>query len=133
MRPSVQEAPRRLFYGAISRTAGGWAWVLHRITGVALVFYLFLHVFVTSTLTSGPELFNKVMRLFEHPAFGIGESLLLAALVFHGLNGIRILLVDFFAAPAKVERPLFWCVLALSVVFFAFGAYPILAHAFGAR
>jgi len=54
----------------------------------------------------------------------------LAACVFHALNGIRILLVD-FAAGARYHKPLFYAVLALSVVVIAVGAVPILKHVFG--
>lgn len=108
---------------------GQVAWVLHRISGLAIVLYLVVHIYSISKL-SDPATFEAEMRLYAKPLFRLGEIGLLAACVFHGLNGIRILLVD-FAGGARYHKQLFYAVLVLSVIVIAAGAIPILMHTFG--
>lgn len=108
---------------------GQVAWVLHRVSGLAIVLYLVLHIYSISKL-SDPETFNAEMALYSKPLFRLGEVALLAACVFHALNGIRILIVD-FGNGARYHKQLFYAVLALSVVVIVVGAIPILKHAFG--
>lgn len=100
--------------------SGTIAWLLHRITGGALIFYLTLHVWVTHHLGKGPEEFDQMMKLLMHPAFRIGEIGLLAAIVYHSLNGVRILLVDLGIGVRHQER-MFWWVIALSFVLVVLG------------
>jgi succinate dehydrogenase / fumarate reductase cytochrome b subunit len=108
---------------------GQVAWVLLRVSGLAIVLYLVLHIWSISKL-SDPATFDAEMELYSKPLFKFGEVAVLAACVFHALNGIRILLVD-FAGGARYHKPLFYAVLALSVVIIAAGAIPILSHVFG--
>ena len=107
---------------------GQVAWVLHRVSGLAIVLYLVLHVYSISKL-SDPETFDEEMALYSQPVFRLGEIGLLAACVFHALNGIRILIVD-FGNGARYQKQLFYAVLVLSVVVIAAGAIPILRHVF---
>jgi succinate dehydrogenase / fumarate reductase cytochrome b subunit len=108
---------------------GQVAWVLHRVSGLAIVLYLVLHIYSIGKL-SDPAMFNAEMDLYSKPIFKFGEVAVLAACVFHGLNGIRILLVD-FAGGARYHKQLFYAVLVVSVVVIAAGAIPILRHVFG--
>lgn len=105
---------------------GQVAWVLHRVSGLAIVLYLIIHIWSISKL-SDPATFDAEMRLYAQPLFRLGEVGLLAACVFHALNGMRILIVDFGNA-ARYHKPLFYGVLVLSVVVITAGAIPILRH-----
>jgi succinate dehydrogenase / fumarate reductase cytochrome b subunit len=100
--------------------SGTIAWLLHRITGGALIFYLTLHVWVTHHLGKGPEEFDQMMKLLMHPAFRIGEIGLLAAIVYHSLNGMRVLLVD-LGIGVRHQKRMFWWVIALSFVLVVLG------------
>ncbi len=108
---------------------GQVAWVLHRVSGLAIVLYLVVHIYSISKL-SDPATFDAEMALYSKPLFRLGEVALLAACVFHGLNGIRILLVD-FAGGARYHKQLFYAVLVVSFVVIVMGAIPILKHVFG--
>ena len=44
--------------------SGFWSFLLHRITGLGLVFYLALHIYSISNLRN-PEFFNAEMKLFD--------------------------------------------------------------------
>lgn len=70
----------------------GWiAFVLNRLTGLILVVYLVAHFFVLSMLTRGEEGWNSLLGLFGSTPFLIGDTLLIAAVLFHGLNGLRVI------------------------------------------
>ncbi|MBS1515737.1 MAG: succinate dehydrogenase, cytochrome b556 subunit [Bacteroidetes bacterium] len=88
------------------KDTGSWAWILHRITGVALIGYLFLHIYSLSPLTQGEAAFTDKMKSFTTPFFMFIEWLLFAFVLFHSLNGIRIVLVD-WADGAKYHRSLY--------------------------
>lgn len=98
---------------------GMWSWVLHRITGVALFFYLFVHVLDTSMVTFSPETYNAIIDTYKSPIVGLLEIGLVALVLFHAFNGVRIILVDFWSKGVKYQRQMLWIVLGLWVVVFA--------------
>src|SRR5690606_27175788 len=95
---------------------GMWSWVLHRITGVGIFFFLLVHVLDTALIRVGPEAYNVVIDSYKNPIMGIGEVGLVGAVGLHALNGIRIILVDFWSWGTKHQRFLFWIVVALWLV-----------------
>lgn len=92
---------------------GMWSWVLHRITGVAIFFFLLVHVLDTALIRVSPEAYNAVMGTYKNPIMGLGEVALVGAIVFHAFNGLRIILVDYWAKGTKYQRPMFWTVLVV--------------------
>lgn len=95
---------------------GMWSWVLHRITGIAIFFFLLVHVLDTALIRVSPEAYNAVIGTYQTPLMGIGEVGLVGAIAFHALNGLRIILVDFWSKGTKYQRVMFWVVMALWVV-----------------
>jgi succinate dehydrogenase / fumarate reductase cytochrome b subunit len=85
----------------------GYLYLLHRISGVALLLFLTLHVFVTSSRLFGEAAWERVMGLTHHPAVRFLEFLVYAAFAFHALNGVRLLLIEFGFAVGKPSRPVF--------------------------
>jgi succinate dehydrogenase / fumarate reductase cytochrome b subunit len=98
---------------------GMWSWVLHRITGVAIFFFLLVHVLDTSLVRVSPEAYNSVMASYKTIIMGLGEMGLVAAILFHALNGLRIIAVDFWRKGTKYQNLLFWVVIIVAVVLFA--------------
>ena len=98
---------------------GMWSWVLHRITGVAIFFFLLVHVLDTSLVRITPEGYNAVISTYKTPILGLGELALVAAIGFHALNGLRIILIDFWSVGTRHQRLLFWIVIALWIVLLA--------------
>ena len=80
---------------------GMWSWVLHRITGVAIFFFLLVHILDTALIRISPEAYNAVIGTYKTPIMGLGEVALVAAIVFHALNGLRIILIDFWSEGAR--------------------------------
>lgn len=98
---------------------GMWSWVLHRITGVAIFFFLLVHVLDTSLVRVDAEAYNAVMASYKTVIMGIGEMGLVGAILFHALNGLRIIAVDFWRKGTKYQNTLFWVVIIVAVVLFA--------------
>ena len=94
---------------------GMWSWVLHRITGVAIFFFLLVHVLDTSLVRLSPEAYNAVVSTYKTPLVGLGELGLVAAILYHALNGVRVILIDFWRKGVKYQNLMFWiCLLYTS-------------------
>ena len=110
---------------------GMWSWVLHRITGVAIFFFLLVHVLDTALVRVSPEAYNVVIAAYQTPLIGVAELGLVAAILYHGFNGIRIALIDFWSKGAKYQNVMFWVVVGAAFVLFAAFAPRHLMHVFG--
>lgn len=106
---------------------GMLAWVLFRLSGLVLVFYLAMHILVISSL-SDPNKFDKTMEFLGSWQFRMLEIGLLGLVIYHSMNGVRIFIIDFFDG-ALYQARLFWVLMAVAAVIFAAGAYPIMHHA----
>ena len=77
------------------RQAGSWAFIVDRLTALALTFYLIVHLIVLNKLTQGAQAYNDFVAFAQVPLIKAGEILLIAAVVLHGLNGLRLTLLAF--------------------------------------
>lgn len=98
---------------------GMWSWVFHRISGVGIFFFLLVHILDTALVRVSPEAYNAVMASYKTPVIGIAELGLVAAILFHGLNGLRITAVDFWSQGIKYQAVLFWAIIVVTVVLVA--------------
>lgn len=105
---------------------GQWAWVLHRVTGVGVLLFLFAHIIDTVLVAWGPEVYDKVIGIYKQPAFRFLEVGLLAAVLYHALNGVRIIIIDFWEDTMAYERQLFYAVTALFMAIFLPSAWIML-------
>ncbi|WP_074466444.1 succinate dehydrogenase, cytochrome b556 subunit [Arthrobacter sp. SW1] len=110
---------------------GMWSWVGHRITGVVIFFFLLVHVLDTSLVRVSPEAYTAVIGAYKNPLMALGETALVAAIIFHAFNGLRVIAVDFWKKGAKYQRQMLWVVLALWLVVFAGFAIRHLSLALG--
>lgn len=103
--------PNRL--GLLGWLGGGrWGferflYTVHRATGLGLIFYLVLHIMVTSTRAFGPEAWKRAMGAVSGGVFEIGEYLVFAAFAFHGINGLRLVLIELGFAVGKPIEPVY--------------------------
>lgn len=110
---------------------GMWSWVLHRITGVAIYFFLLVHILDTALVRVSPEAYNIVIGSYQTPIMGLAEVALVAVIVFHALNGIRIILVDFWNIGTRHHVALFYVVIGLWLVTMIAFTPRHLMHVFG--
>jgi succinate dehydrogenase / fumarate reductase, cytochrome b subunit len=89
------------------RGPGGRALALHRLTGLVIVFYLYLHLAVLSMLLIGRSAWSSFLSLVTAKGFLAFEVVLIAAVLFHGLNGIRVAFVGSGIAVSR-ERAMLW-------------------------
>ena len=107
---------------------GAFAFIVHRFTGLALVLYLFLHIFSVSRL-SDPASFNEEMALYSSALFKLAELGLFAVVIAHALNGARIIVVDFWGASRK-QAALFYGAMAVGGLILIYGAVHLLPPVF---
>ncbi|HWQ04505.1 MAG TPA: succinate dehydrogenase, cytochrome b556 subunit [Longilinea sp.] len=103
------------------RQLGTWAFILNRITALGLTLYLILHLFALGNLARGPEAYDGFIKLAKTPVILIGELLVIAAGLIHGLNGIRIAL-NSFGIGTRYQKQIFiglMIVVAACLIIFA--------------
>ena len=122
-----QEATLPVRYLQYRGGEGMLAWAFHRISGVAVWLFILLHVLDIWLAGANPPLYDEVLRLYPSPLGRVGETFLGAALLYHALNGLRIIVMDFWPATTVYHRQMWY---AAWVVFFGLGipgAYIILS------
>lgn len=79
---------------------GHWSFLLHRITGLGVLLFLLIHILDTSMVFFYPQLYEEALAIYQSTLFGIGEVFLVFCVLYHGVNGLRIAILDIFA-PEK--------------------------------
>ena len=110
---------------------GMWSWVAHRITGVLIFFFLFAHVIDTAMVRVSPQAYNDAVGTYKNPVVGLLEVGLVAAVLFHALNGVRVLLVDFWSAGPRYQRRMSYAVVGIWVVLMLPFVWRHLSNVFG--
>ena len=126
--PRAKPARRRTLYRG---DPGMWSWVLHRITGATIFFFLFVHVLDTALVRVSPEAYNDVVATYKTPIVGLMEVGLVAAVAYHALNGVRVLLIDFWSRGPRLQRQMSYGVVALWVLLMVPFAVRHLMNVFG--
>ncbi|MCA9959138.1 MAG: succinate dehydrogenase, cytochrome b556 subunit [Anaerolineales bacterium] len=112
------------------KTTGFLSFILRRVSGVVLVLYLFTHMWVIGSVNKGAEAFNSRLALVQTPLFKYLEIALLAAVIYHAIDGIRLLIVHYFDV-AEYRQSLFYAVMVVSVILGIAGGLPMLLFALG--
>ena len=94
------------------RAIGSWAFAVNRITGLGLVFYLYLHLGVLSLLLAGESAWNDFLEIAT-------------STVFLGLDGVRVALVGSGVVPNR-QMALFWAGTMIGTIVLVYGAVHII-------
>ena len=109
-----QIQPRRNYLGV-----GGWVWagnyklerylyILHRVTGLGILLFLLLHLIMTTVFRiQGQDIWEATMKILHNPWFKIGEYLVVVAFVYHGLNGLRLIIQELGFALGRPTPPIY--------------------------
>ncbi len=106
---------------------GQWSWVLHRLSGLGVVLFFVLHIIDTSWSVFYPGLYEKAIAVYQTPLFTIGEFGLIAAVVYHAYNGLRIVILDYKPQWWRFQERAAWWVLGIT----ALTLVPVFALMFG--
>lgn len=110
------------------RAIGSWAFAVNRVTGLGLLFYLYLHLGVLSLLLAGESAWSGFLEVATSTVFLLLDVLLLFGLLYHGLNGIRLALVGSGVVPNR-QKAMFWAGAVIGTFVLAYGATHILGSA----
>jgi succinate dehydrogenase / fumarate reductase cytochrome b subunit len=111
-----------------------YAYALHRLTGLGILAYFLMHIFVTGARLGGPERWDSTMAFYGQPIFKIGEFLVFLAFAYHAINGIRLIVVELGYMVGKPglpsypygystlrQRPLFAATMVIAAVLMIIG------------
>jgi succinate dehydrogenase / fumarate reductase cytochrome b subunit len=107
---------------------GMWTWVAHRVTGVLIFFFLFAHVLDTALVRVSPDSYNKIMDTYKTPLVNLMEVGLVGAVLYHALNGIRVMLIDFWEKGTRFQKQMSYVVVALVLLVMVPGTYYMIEH-----
>jgi succinate dehydrogenase / fumarate reductase membrane anchor subunit len=125
-------AVRSLLRGQIPVYSGGpgqYAWAMHRASGIGILFFLLVHIIDISLIGLGRDVYDASVAFYAQPALIPMEILLVGAVVYHALNGVRVMAIDFTAWGYRREQASFAVVILLTVLLTLPSAWIILrAH-----
>ena len=111
---NARRSSTKTWFDVRGRHAGYVAFALHRATGILLVLYLFLHFGVLTSLLAGPKAYDGMIGLMSNPVVEILELGLIFVILYHGLNGVRLVLMA-LNIGVRWHEVMFWVVLAASI------------------
>jgi succinate dehydrogenase / fumarate reductase cytochrome b subunit len=124
---------RSLISGTVPVYAGDpgqYAWVLHRATGVGILFFLLVHILDIMLIGFGRDVYDHTVEFYSEPLIIPMEIMLVGAVIYHTLNGLRIIAINFSQKGPSREKRYFWWVLALSVLLTIPSVFVIFASEF---
>ena len=108
-----------------NRNPGMLTFWIHRVTGVAVTIFFFLHIFTLSSVFRGKDAYDYAISKFDTKFGYIFQYLLLLAVAIHLLNGIRITIADLWGLT-RVQKKLLWVSLFVFLVIAAVGVKTVL-------
>jgi succinate dehydrogenase / fumarate reductase cytochrome b subunit len=108
---------------------GQLAWIGHRLAGLGTLLFFITHVLDTALVTFKPEWYSHAIDLYRSLPFQIGELLLMLAVIYHGVNGLRIILMDSIPGLWKRQREMTLGTFALTALLYAPAFYLMGGHA----
>lgn len=87
---------------------GMWSWILHRVTGLGVLLFLIIHVVDTAIVIYFPATYDHALSIYKSPIFRFAELLIFFSVIFHALNGLRIIIQDFWPVVMLRQRQMAW-------------------------
>lgn len=114
-RPDLKRLRWLRWFDFRSRRLGMIAYILNRVTAIGLVLYLYIHLAVLALLTQGPSGWDPFIKIARTPWFLMLDVILLAGILIHGLNGVRVALTG-FGVGVRGQKPLFVALMIVAAV-----------------
>ncbi len=119
------------FFTGLGYKGGGpmWAWLLHRTSGLAMVLFVGLHIvagFVTQQF--GSEAGIAINTIYESWIF---QLVIFFLVIFHAINGLRVVLLDLWPALLEYQREAIWLQWLVFIPLYSLILFVILKDALG--
>mgnify|MGYP000103042104 CR=1 FL=1 len=95
---------------------GQYAWVFHRAAGIGILFFLLVHIIDIALIGLGQELYDESVAFYSQPVLIPMEIMLVGAVVYHTLNGIRVMSIDFIPQGVRQQKVSWYIVMILTVL-----------------
>ncbi len=96
---------------------GHWAWLLHRVSGIGVAVFLTLHILDIFSTAFGPEVFNRLLFIYHSIFFRPFLVMLVFGVTYHALNGLRLILVDFWPGlMTRYHKGMWYVILVISLI-----------------
>lgn len=105
---------------------GGWAqaaWILHRASGLGVAFFLLIHIVDITLVNVSPAVYDRTVSFYANPFLVPMEIALVGAVVYHALNGLRVIALDIWVGALRRQQELFFAALTLTVLLVAPSAF----------
>lgn len=110
---------------------GQWAWAVNRVAGLGVLLFLALHIVDIFVAGFGPSLFDELLFIYKGPVIRILDIFLVFGLLYHGLNGLRLTLMDFKPAMAAQHIKLFYLQIIIFLIAFIPASLVLLNEFYG--
>jgi succinate dehydrogenase cytochrome b subunit len=111
--------------------SGQWSWLFHRVTGLGVLLFLLVHIVDITLIGFGPKVYNAGVAVFSTGLVRLISLALIASVLYHAFNGLRIMIVDFWPQGHKYQRQMFYAALVLTIAGFIPMGYFVIAPMFG--
>ena len=109
---------------------GQYAWILHRATGLGILFFLLVHIVDIMLIGLGRDIYDETVEFYGNPFLIPMEIALVGAVIYHTQNGLRIVLIDFWPRGVHVQKTLFYIAIVGTILLTIPSAIVILSAEF---
>ncbi|GGX32196.1 hypothetical protein GCM10007242_43830 [Pigmentiphaga litoralis] len=95
MKPAMKPAIRQPIDARARQHAAYWAFLVHRVSGLALAAFLPVHFWALGQALHGEAALEGFLRWTDAPLFKLAEWGLVVLLSLHLMGGVRLLLIEF--------------------------------------
>ena len=106
--------------------SGMWSWLFHRVSGLAILLFLFIHIVDISLLGFGPAVYDEGIAFFDTFIVRLLSLALIAAVFYHAFNGVRIMFIDFWRKGVYYQKPMFAGVMVVTIIALLIMAYYVI-------
>src|SRR6476661_4735638 len=107
---------------------GQYAWILHRLTGLGIIGFLLVHILDILLIGLGRDVYDHTVEFYGRLFIVPMEIALVGAVLYHGLNGLRVTILNFWDIGVEKERPLFYAAIVGAVLLTLPSLVVILQH-----
>ncbi len=101
-------------------THEGFAFIIHRVTGLIVLIYLIVHLGALTQIITGH--YSSFLSTVESPPFIALDILLFLAIIYHGMNGIRLIFSE-LGIGTKKNKLFFYVMMGIGIVIWIAAAY----------